>query len=76
MAKPFKPTAASPTPFAGLARSSSWFEMNGGKFMRYLFLKFDIVFFVFLFFLFLPCFYCFNHYLLILLLPGHLPVTF
>jgi regulator-associated protein of mTOR len=28
-----EPTTASPTPLAGLARSSSWFEMNGGKFL-------------------------------------------
>jgi regulator-associated protein of mTOR len=48
VAKPFKPTAASPTPLTGLARSSSWFEMRGGKFMRYLLLKFNILIFFFL----------------------------
>lgn len=30
--RPGEPTSASPTPLAGLARSSSWFDMNGGKF--------------------------------------------
>jgi regulator-associated protein of mTOR len=28
-----EPTTSSPTPLAGLARSSSWFEMNSGKFL-------------------------------------------
>jgi hypothetical protein len=55
--------------------------------MRYLLLKFDIgiflvngivlcITFMPIFFFFLPSFYALNHYLLMLLLPGQLPLSF
>lgn len=46
--QPGEPSTA--TPFAGLARSSSWFDMNGGKFLCYGITSITNLFYLFFFF--------------------------